>query len=448
MTPFPFASADGAVHRATLPRAADVVVIGGGIAGINAAWHLVGQGLRVVLCEKGRVAAEQSGRNWGWVRIQGRDPAEIPLMSEAKRLWADWSARLGPDLGYRVGGVTYLAGCQAEVAEFEQWLTHARAHDLDSRMMTRAELDAHLPAATGTWAGAMITPSDARAEPFNAVPMMARAAVSAGVMIREHCAVRGLDIQAGRVVGVVTEAGRIRAESVVLAGGVWSSLLVRQHGVRLPQLGVRLSVAATQPIPDFLHGAAADPDFAIRRRADGGYTLTSSSAQRMMVGPDAFRHLRAFLPLWRSAWHSTSLRPAAPKGYPDAWSTPRHWALDAPSPFEAMRVLNPQPDLQELETARAAFGRAFPSLGPPALRLTWGGMVDTTPDVVPVLDHIPQLPGLVLGTGLSGHGFGIGPAIGRVLAALATGANPGHDLHRFRFSRFADGTPMRPGPAL
>ena len=75
-------------------------------------------------------------------------------------------------------------------------------------------------------------------------------------------------------------------------------------------------------------------------------------------------------------------------------------------------------------------------------------MIDTMPDVVPVIDACAALPGLWIGTGLSGHGFGIGPGVGRVLAALVAGDAPGHDLARFRLSRFSDGSPIRLGPAL
>ena len=75
-------------------------------------------------------------------------------------------------------------------------------------------------------------------------------------------------------------------------------------------------------------------------------------------------------------------------------------------------------------------------------------MIDTMPDIVPVVDSCAPIPGLVIGTGMSGHGFGIGPGIGRVLAALVMGDAPGHDLSRFRADRFSDGTPIRPGPAL
>ncbi|MEZ5752447.1 MAG: FAD-binding oxidoreductase, partial [Paracoccaceae bacterium] len=320
---------------------------------------------------------------------------------------------------------------------------------LDSRLLSAREASALIPdAAPGLWQGALHTPSDARAEPFVAVPMMAAALRDRGGHVVEGCAVRALDIQAGRVVGVVTEAGRIRADAVVLTGGAWSSLLLRRHGVGLPQLSVLSSVAATEPGPAFFPGALADSDFAIRRRADGGYTLAPGSSHRFFIGPDAFRHLSAFRALVKDSWRSTGFRPMAPRGYPDAWSTPRQWPEDGPSPFEALRILNPEPDRAALERARQAMRRAFPGQAEPRLRLTWAGMIDTMPDVVPVLDHVDALPGLVLGTGLSGHGFGIGPAIGRVLADLVTGRAGGHDLSRFRMARFRDGSAIAPGPAL
>ena len=74
-------------------------------------------------------------------------------------------------------------------------------------------------------------------------------------------------------------------------------------------------------------------------------------------------------------------------------------------------------------------------------------MIDTMPDVVPVVDHSP-LRGLTIATGMSGHGFGIGPGIGRIVADLVTGTRPGHDLSRFRLARFSDGTRIAPGPSL
>jgi len=75
-------------------------------------------------------------------------------------------------------------------------------------------------------------------------------------------------------------------------------------------------------------------------------------------------------------------------------------------------------------------------------------MIDVTPDVVPVMDEIAAYPGLYLATGFSGHGFGIGPGAGRVMADMVMGRPAVHDLTRFKFSRFTDGSRMRPGPGL
>ena len=142
------------------------------------------------------------------------------------------------------------------------------------------------------------------------------------------------------------------------------------------------------------------------------------------------------------------LRPASPHGLPDAWSTPRRWAPDEPSPFEAMRILDPRPDQRVLAGAQDAFAAAFPALGRPGLRATWAGMIDTMPDLVPVIDRLNAAPDLVLATRFSSHGFGIGPGAVRVVASLVAGEAPCHDLRRFRMSRFSEGSCLELGPSL
>lgn len=435
-------------HAGPRPAACDVVVVGGGVMGVMAAWHMADRGLRVALCEKGRIAGEQSSRNWGWIRQQGRDPAELPIMTESLRIWQRLAQDLGGRLGFRQTGVLYLARTPAEMAGFEAWMDHARAQGLDTQLQSEGQLVRRLTGMAAPWVGGLYTASDARAEPWIAVPLLAEAAAARGVAIREGCAVRALDLAGGRVAGVVTEAGRIACDQVVVAGGAWSSLFLRAHGVDIPQLSVLASVAQTEPMPEIFPGAAADGAFAFRRREDGGYTLAPGSAHDVFPGPDAFRHLRAYGAVLRKDWRSTRLRLRAPRGYPDAWGTPRRWDADRPGPFEAVRVLDPAPNLRALGRARDAFARAFPGLGRPRLRAAWAGMIDTMPDVVPVIDRAASVPGLVVATGLSGHGFGIGPGMGRVVADLVAGRAAGHDLTRFRLSRFADGTPIAPGPGL
>ena len=90
----------------------------------------------------------------------------------------------------------------------------------------------------------------------------------------------------------------------------------------------------------------------------------------------------------------------------------------------------------------------IPALAEVPIVETWAGMIDVMPDVVPVMDAAPRPEGLYIATGFSGHGFGFGPGAARVMADLATGRKPAHDLHRFRFSRFSDGSKIVPGPAI
>ena len=90
--------------------------------------------------------------------------------------------------------------------------------------------------------------------------------------------------------------------------------------------------------------------------------------------------------------------------------------------------------------------RRFPELKGVEIAEAWAGMIDVTPDAVPVLGEDHRIKGLYLATGLSAHGFGIGPAIGRIMADLLAGRDPGHDLSRFRLTRFSDGSEIVPGP--
>ena len=92
--------------------------------------------------------------------------------------------------------------------------------------------------------------------------------------------------------------------------------------------------------------------------------------------------------------------------------------------------------------------RYLPSLAGIPFEEAWAGMIDVTPDVVPVMDEIASHPGLFLATGFRGHGFGIGPGAGQVMANLVMGKSTGYDLKRFLMSRFSDGSTIRPGPGL
>ncbi|WP_075998104.1 NAD(P)/FAD-dependent oxidoreductase [Salaquimonas pukyongi] len=436
----------------SLPDAVDVVVIGGGVVGVTSALYMRAEGLSVALIEKGRIACEQSSRNWGWVRQHGRDEDELPVMKEASRLWAELDARVKGRAGFKRCGIVYLASSEAELARHEAWLEVAKRHQLTTRLLSAAEVSQRIDQGglhtAHRWIGATITEDDGRAEPWQAVPAFAELARDEGVLVRENCAARALVITNDRITGVATEEGIVRCEQVLVAAGAWSSLFLQRHGIAIPQLSVRSTVSATAAMPAVFEGCAGDERLAFRRREDGGYTVSLPDLHDLYIGPSAFRHFLKWLPVASEHWRDTRFHVRAPKGFPDGWGTPRNWDEDEESPFERCRVLEPAPNTGKLEKMREAFASRFPNLGKPRLIATWAGMIDAMPDIVPICDRVPGTEGLMLATGMSGHGFGIGPAYGKAMAKIAAGKETDHDMTRFRFSRFTDGSKLRPGPAI
>ena len=182
-----------------LPAETDVVVIGGGIVGASTALFLTERGVSVALCEKGRIAGEQSSRNWGWCRKMGRDLAEVPLAVESLRLWEGMNARTGAETGFRQTGIVYLCETAKEAAKHEAWLARAASYQIDSSLIGPDEIDRLLPGSSRRWPAALYTPSDGCAEPEKATSAIANAAFGKGAAILERCAVRGIETTAGAV---------------------------------------------------------------------------------------------------------------------------------------------------------------------------------------------------------------------------------------------------------
>jgi glycine/D-amino acid oxidase-like deaminating enzyme len=420
-----------------LPERSGVVIIGGGIIGTCTALFLAEKGHSVVLCEKGRIGGEQSSRNWGWCRTMGRDAREIPLAIESLRLWRSINTHINRDTGFRQAGIAYLCETEKEIAAQEAWLADARQYQVDARLLRGAAIDTLVPGASSSFIAAMHTPTDGRAEPSQAVPAIAEAARAAGAMVLTNCAVRGIETQAGRVSGVVTERGRIGCDSVVLAGGAWSRLFCGNAGIDLPQLKVLGSVFRTAPLSGGPEITASGSVFAFRKRLDGGYTIARRNANVADITPDSFRLLLRYAPTLKQNYGEIRLRFG--RRFFDELRTKRRWSLDEATPFEAVRVLDPEPRQATLQEARSVLSRCFPAFARMDVAESWGGLIDVTPDAVPVIGEVPAVPGFFLATGFSGHGFGIGPGAGRLAADLVAGDPPVVDPAPFRFSRFTEG---------
>lgn len=428
----------------SLPKHVNVVVIGGGIIGASTALELAERGVSVLLCEKGRIAGEQSSRNWGWVRLGLRDPREIPLMSESLRIWQGLDARIGRKTGYEKSGILFGASGARSDVNLTRWLRHVEGLQTGARMVSGAELQGLLPEHRMALRSALYMPQDGRAEPQWATPAIAEAARDRGAAIMTNCAVHSLDIQAGRISGVFTERGRIQCNQVVLAGGVWSRLFAGNAGIDLPQLKVLNTVMRSSPVKPGPVTSIWTDGYAIRKRADGGYTIASGHENTVDIVPDSFRLARQFLPAFRQEWRSLRFRLSR------RWMTEaqqdRNWLPTDVTPFEQCRVLDPEPSQKVLRRTWASARKAIPALEDAEIVQSWAGLIDVTPDAIPIISKVEHLPGLHIATGFSGHGFGIGPAAGRLVADLVTQSTPCVDPTAFRLSRFTDGAKIRPDP--
>ena len=199
-------------------------------------------------------------------------------------------------------------------------------------------------------------------------------------------------------------------------------------------LAVKSSVMRTTPGPEVTAGALGAGRASLRRRQDGGYTIARSGAAEFQLVPAAFRHFRAFLPVLAERWRIMKLRVG-----PDFFGPLGHqrWKADETTPFEAVRVMDPTPDARLLANVLASAKSLHPRLEGLEIAETWGGLIDVMPDEVPVIDQPPGWDGLVIATGLSGHGFGIGPGVARLVLDRICGEAPMVDMAPFALSRFS-----------
>lgn len=421
-----------------LPASADAVVIGGGIIGVFTAYYLARRGMQVALVEKGWIGAEQSSRNWGWCRQQNRDARELPMATKSLELWERFTAEENDDsTGFSRCGLLYLSNNEEEIAGWARWGEFARTVGVTTHMLGAAEAAERGRASGRSWKGGVFSPTDGTADPSRAAPAVAAAIIRHGGTVHQDCAARGIETEAGRLSAVVTEKGTIRTKIAVMAGGAWASSFCNQVGIRFPQASIRQVAMSVAPgageLPPALHTSA----ISMTKRRDGSYTLSISGRAKVDVTPQFLRFSPQFIPMFLRRWRNLS--PGGLQGAMAGHETLAKWRLDRETPMERMRILDPTPDRSVIELTHRRALDLMPALKGRAVTGAWGGFIDSTPDGVPGIGEMASLPGLVLAAGFSGHGFGIGPGAGHLIADLVSGARPIVDPRPYHPSRFQGG---------
>ncbi|WP_073954158.1 FAD-binding oxidoreductase [Thalassospira sp. TSL5-1] len=429
-----------------IPEQADIVIIGGGIQGAASAYYLQKAGMSVVLLEKDTIASHQSGRAWGFVRQQGRDPVELPLMKACIAIWPELERELGADLEWRQGGVLYVANNDAEMASYERWLADVKPYDIGSRTLGRAEVEKLMPGLAAPGVGGLFTANDGQAEPKKAAPALALKAHALGAVIVQGCGAVDIETEAGQVSGVMSERGVIKTRIVICAAGAMTHKFVAKFGRRLPQQTTRSTVIRTSPIPPISAVSALIEGLGFRQRADGSLNLADDVNSDIDLTLSRFKYAGDFWPAYKDNWRNFNFHLGI--RFIDDLADHLPGSPAADKPLMGRRQTTALPNPKRVRNALAAFKHLFPDAETPKIVDQWAGDIDVTPDAVPVIDQLENPAGFFVATGFSGHGFAMGPIVGRVLSEWITKGAPSINLDDFRLNRFETGEKRLPYSVL
>lgn len=380
-----------------IPSHADVVVIGGGVIGLATAYHLAAAGAgSVLLVEQGAFGSGSTCRSAGGVRAQFSDEINIRLGQHGLRVFERFDELFGQQIDFHQVGYLFLLDDAEDVAAFEASVALQNSLGVPSRMLTPAEAQRISPLiSTDGLIAAAFSAEDGHCDPSSVCQGYAAAARRHGAVLLSGCAATGAVVDrsgpSARIRSIVTEAGVVETDRVVIATGAWSKEVAAWFGLDLPVEPLRRQILVTEPVPGLRRDTPMTIDF-------GTTFYFHNEGPGLLIG--------------MSDPHET---PGFRLGSDEAW---------LPGLIEAL-------------------SRRTPGLADLGIAHQWAGLYEVTPDANGLVGAAADIPGLYYCTGFSGHGFLLGPALGEVMTDLVLGRTPFVDVSAFDVRRFT-GAGLRP----
>ncbi|MBT4890694.1 MAG: FAD-binding oxidoreductase [Rhodospirillales bacterium] len=423
--------------KSVLPKSVDAIIIGGGIIGCSTAYYLAKRGLNVLVFEKSHtVGHEQSSRNWGFVRQLGRDPKELPMMMRSADIWKGLEKELDADLGWQQGGILGMTEDASVLPDYEKWRDVSQTYDLETKVLSTIEVNNLIPGMARTWAGGIYVPSDGNADPEITTQAIAKAFEGLGGRVETNCAVLDIEVQGGKVSGVISENGSVKAPIVIVSAGAWASRVLSWLGIDMPQMRIRGTVARSMPVDPITDIAAWTPTLGFVQRKDGCFNVSGLDITDHDVSLESLRYAKYFIKELIEHRDMIRLHFGHPFLLDLIGRIPGSAGMS--DPLRRARIHDPMPNSKRIQKCFHELHATFPATAGVPMKKAWAGHIDVTPDMLPVIDAEAGPSGLIISSGFSGHGFGIGPGAGATIAELASGDKPDVDISDFALNRFVN----------